>query len=174
MFRFAIIFLSLLTIPSRANLGETVEQCVKRYGKPIGFSEANSKFPFGTVAFQATGYTLVVFLLNNTEVGARVSKVDKSAFTDAEMKTIMDADSEGAPWTSTASDDPTCLRWIRADKATLLYDKEKHMLIFTSTDMVNATRAPTEKPNGPADASGPANGGNPTNSGSPAGNKTSP
>ena len=146
MLRFAIIFFSLLTIPLRANLGETVEQCVTRYGAPIGYSEASAKSPFGTVAFAAAGYTLVVFLIKNKEVGARVSKVDKSAFTDAEMKTIMTADSAGSPWTPTPSNDPTCLRWIRDDKATILYDKEKHVLIFTSEEMANAFQATAAKP----------------------------
>src|ERR1700683_2319916 len=89
MFRCAIVFFSLLTIPVRANLGETVEQCVTRYGVPVGFSEAGPKSPFGTVAFTAGGYTLILFLIENREVGARVSKVDKSAFTDAEMQNIM-------------------------------------------------------------------------------------
>ena len=151
MLRPAIILFSLLTIPLRANLGETVEQCVARYGKPIGYSEAGTKSPFGTVAFTATGYTLIVFLINNKEVGARVSKLDKSAFTDAEMQTIMGADSAGSSWTPTSSDDPTCLRWTRGDKATLLYDKEKHMLIFTSEEMASAIHVPTVKPGGPAD-----------------------
>jgi len=146
MLRSAIIFFSLLTIPLRANLGETVEQCVTRYGAPIGYSEASAKSPFGTVAFAAAGYTLVVFLIKNKEVGARVSKVDKSAFTDAEMKTIMTADSAGSPWTPTPSNDPTCLRWIRDDKATILYDKEKHVLIFTSEEMANAFQATAAKP----------------------------
>jgi len=156
MLRSAIIFFSLLTIPVRANLGETVVQCVARYGSPIGYSEAGAKSPFGTVAFRATGYTLILFLIKDKEVGARVSKVDKSAFTDAEMKTIMDADSAGSPWISTPSDDPTSLRWTRGDKATVLYDKVKHMLIFTSEEMPNALHALTAQPGtGPS----PANGG---------------
>jgi hypothetical protein len=146
MFRFAIIFFILLTIPVRANLGETVEQCVKRYGKPVGFSEASSKFPCGTLVFTAGGYTLIVFLIENKEVGARVSKVDKSAFTDAEMKNIMGADSTDSPWNSISSTDPTCLQWSRADKATVLYDKEKHMLIFTSKTMATALHAPAITP----------------------------
>jgi hypothetical protein len=129
-----------------------VEQCVARYGKPIGYSEASAKFPFGTVAFTATGYTLIVFLIDNKEVGARVSKLDKSAFTNAEMKTIMDADSTESPWTPTSSDDPTCLKWTRGDKATVLYDKEKHMLIFTSEEMANAIHPATVKPGSSADA----------------------
>ena len=70
MFRFAIIFFSLLTIPLRANLGETVAQCVARYGKPIGYSEANPHFPFGTVAFTATGYTLIIFLMDGRGGGS--------------------------------------------------------------------------------------------------------
>lgn len=146
MLRTAIILFSLLILPLRANLGDTVAQCVVRYGKPIGFSEASAKSPFGTLAFTATGYTLIVFLLNNKEVGARVSKVDKSAFTDAERQNIMGADSAGSPWISTPSDDPTCLKWARADKATALYDKEKHILIFTSDEMANALHAAPVKP----------------------------
>jgi hypothetical protein len=165
--RSAVILFSLLTIPLRANLGETVQQCVVRYGKPVGYSEASAKVPFGTLVFTAANYALIVFLINNKEVGARVSKMDKSAFTDAEMKNIMDADTAGSAWTPTASDDPTSLRWIRSDKATVLYDKAKHMLIFTSQDMVKAIHAPTVKPATPAAGSPPA--------ATPAdGNKTSP
>ncbi len=96
MLRFAFIFFSLLTVPLRANLGDSVAQCVARYGKPAGFTEANAKLPFGTMGFTATGYTLIVFLLNNKEVGARVSKQDKSPFTEAEMQQIMGADLGGS------------------------------------------------------------------------------
>lgn len=147
MLRFAIVLLTLLTIPARANLGETVAQCVARYGVPVGYSEANAKFPFGTVAFSATGYTLIVFLVGDKEVGARVSKQDKSAFSPAELQNIMGADSNGSPWAVTASSDPTCLRWTRADQATVLYDKDKHVLIFTSKQMAEAVhRAPAPAP----------------------------
>lgn len=143
-FRSAIILFSLFTVPLRANLGETVEQCVARYGRPVGFSEATAKFPFGTLVFSATGYTLVVFLMNNKEVGARVSKQDKSAFTNAEMQNIMGADLAGSTWTPASSDDPACSRWIRGDKATVLYDKDKHVLIFTSPEMANAVHGPAD------------------------------
>ena len=143
--RSVLIFFCLFTIPLRANLGETVAQCVARYGKPIGYTEASAKLPFGTVAFSATGYTLIIFLSKDKEVGARVSKNDKSAFTDAEMQTIMTADSSGLPWTPTPSSDPTCLQWTRGDKATVLYDKQKHILIFTSQQMADALHAPAGK-----------------------------
>ena len=76
-------------------------------------------------------------------------------FTDAEMQNIMGADVGGSAWTPTASDDPTCLKWSRGDKATVLYDKVKHMLIFTSDQMANALSAATVKPSpvaSPADA----------------------
>jgi hypothetical protein len=151
MFRSAIILLLLLTIPLRANLGETVQQCVARYGAPVGFSEAGAKGPFGTLVFTATGYTLIVFLIKNKEVGARISKQDKSTFTDAEMQNIMGADLAGSTWASTPSDDPTCLQWIRGDKATVLYDKAKHILIFTSPEMAGAIHPAPVKPGGPAD-----------------------
>jgi len=146
MLRSVIIFFTLLTIPLRANLGDTVEQCVKRYGRPVGLSEASAKTPFGTLAFAAAGYTLIVFLVNNKEVGARVSKADKSAFTDVEMQNIMNADANGTPWAPVPSTDPTCLTWSRDDKATVLYDKQKHMLILTSQEMVKALHSPIPVP----------------------------
>ena len=153
MLRPAIFFLLLLTLPVHANLGETVEQCVARYGRPIGYSEANRQFPFGTVAFTATGYTLIVFLLRNHEVGARVSKQDKSAFSETELNNIMAADSNNSPWATMKSPDPTCLQWTRSDQATVLYDKDKHVLIFTSKEMADAVRAgaaPAAQPPAPA------------------------
>jgi hypothetical protein len=146
MLRFTFLLLCLLTLPLRANLGDSVAQCVGRYGKPVGFSEANAKLPFGTLAFSATGYTLIIFLLNDKEVGARVSKLDKTAFTDAEMQLIMGADLGGSQWISTPSTDPTCLQWARADKATALYDKAKHILIFTAPEMAAALQTPPAKP----------------------------
>jgi hypothetical protein len=149
MIRVFFCFFCLLTIPSRANLGETVAQCVARYGRPVGYSEAGAKNPFGTVAFAAGGYTLIVFLVGDKEVGARVSKQDKSVFSDAEMKTIMDADSGGSPWSPAKSPDPSCLSWSRADQATVLYDKDKHVLIFTAkamTDALHNPQAPTAAP----------------------------
>jgi hypothetical protein len=146
MFRPAIVFFLLLAVPLRANLGESVAECVKRYGTPVGYSEANAKFPFGTVAFAAANYTLIVFLLNDHEVGARISKKDKSAFTDAEMQNIMNADTDGSPWTVTTSNDPTCLQWMRTDQATALYDKANHVLIFTSTAMKAALKSPPPVP----------------------------
>ena len=147
----AIILFSLLTIPVRANLGETVEQCVARYGRPVGFSEASAKFPFGTLVFSATGYTLIVFLIKDKEVGARISKQDKSAFTDTEMQNILAADQAASAWTPTTSDDPNSIRWIRGDKATALYDKDKRVLIFTLPEMANALHAEPAKPGAPAD-----------------------
>jgi hypothetical protein len=156
MLRSALILFSLLTIPLRANLGETVEQCVARYGKPVGFSEANAKMPFGTVAFSATGYTLIVFVMNNKEVGARVSKNDKSAFTDAEEQNIMSADSmAGSPWVPAASDDPTTVKWTRGDKATVFYDKQKHVLIFTAQAMADALHAAPPAPASPVQPPAP-------------------
>ena len=152
MFRYAVVFLVLLTLPLRANLGETVDQCVKRYGKPAGFSEPNSTRPFGTLVFVAGDYSLVIFLLNNVEVGARVAKSDKSAFSDADFKTVMTADAS-TPWKTTKSPDPTSLTWSRADKATALYDKDKHLLIFTSPAMAEAMHRIEAKPPAPA---GPA------------------
>ncbi len=150
MYRSTFALLLLLTLPVRANLGDDVKQLVTRYGTPTTYSEATPTNPFGTIVFQAASYTLVVFLLNNVEVGARVSKTDKSAFTDTERQTILSADVAGSQWLSVPSNDPTCLQWTRSDKATALYDKQKNMLIFSSEAMAQALKAaPSATPAAP-------------------------
>ena len=137
------IFLLLLVfacslLPARANLGETVEQLVARYGKPTGYAEATAKSPFGSLLFRARPYELVLFVLNNVEVGARVSKIDKSEFSPAEMQTIIDAESGAGPWVPTPSTDPGEIHWTRGDHATFIYDKQKRMLLLTSDAMAQA------------------------------------
>jgi hypothetical protein len=148
----AALFLCLLTLPAQANLGESVAQCVARYGRPIHFSEATATTPFGTLTFTAGGYALIVFISNDKEVGARVSKIDKSAFTAAELQNIMGADAGDSKWTSTAIDDPTCLAWTRGDQAKVLYDKDKHMVIFTSPEMAKAMQSAQPAPTAPVPA----------------------
>jgi hypothetical protein len=133
----------LLLLPARANLGETVAQSVARYGSPTAYAEATAKMPFGSVVFKAGPYELVIFILNDKEVGARVSKGDKSAFSDSEMQTIMGAET-GGDWVPTPGSDPTTLQWSRSDHATVLYDKTKRVLILTSPAMAAALRAPAQ------------------------------
>jgi hypothetical protein len=145
----SLLLLGLPPLSASANLGETVAQCVARYGGPVHFTEANARLPFGTITFVAGGYGLIVFVLNGKEVGARVSKANKSPFSDAEMQTIMNADLGGSTWTPTLSTDPTCLTWTRADHATVLYDKEKHMLILTSPEMMAALHSTPAAPVSP-------------------------
>jgi len=149
MFRLAVFLVLLLAMPARANLGETVTQCVQRYGKPVTFSEAGPKNPFGTIVFIAGPYQLIIFLANDVEVGARVTKKDKSAFLPDEMKTIMNADAN-TPWVPVVSRDPTCLQWARSDQASAIYDQDRKILMFTSPQMAQAFRtgpaAPTPPP----------------------------
>src|ERR1700748_981747 len=99
MLRCAVLLLLLALLPARANIGENVTDLVKRYGKPAGFSEASSTNPFGTLIFVAGPYQMIIFLADNVEVGARVSKKDKSAFSPDEVQTILNADAP-TPWTS--------------------------------------------------------------------------
>lgn len=138
---FPLLALLSLTTPTRANLGDNIKQLVSRYGTPVTYSEATPANPFGTVVFQAGGITLMVFLLGEIEVGARVSKTDKTPLSDAERQTIMGADTGGSQWKSVSSNDPTCLQWTRSDNATAIYDTKKNMLIFTSDQMAKALDA---------------------------------
>ncbi len=133
----AFVFLLLLALPLRANLGDTVADCTKRYGKFYNFAEANAKTPFGTIDFVAGPYEMIVFLYQGVEVGARVAKKDKSSFSPDEIKTILNADAP-TPWIPAHSDDPNSPQWTRADKASVTYDADKKMLIFTTPEMASA------------------------------------
>jgi len=72
------------------------------------------------------------------EVGARVSKIDKSDFSPVEMQTIIDAETGNDKWVPVPSGDPTEIHWSRSDHATFIYDKQKHMLLLTSNAMAQA------------------------------------
>ena len=137
--------------PAHANLGETVQQLVVRYGKPTGYAEANAKMPFGSLEYKAAGYLLIIYLLDSKEVGARISRLDKSDIASADLQNIMAAETNGAPWTPAPSDDPSSLQWSRVDGATFLYDKDKRILILTSPEMATGLHAaPNPKPITPA------------------------
>ena len=134
--------LALSVLPLRANLGETVQQLVKRYGSPTAYAEATAQSPFGRVMYKAGAYELVLFIQNNVEVGARVSKLDKSALTSDEITNILSNDTNGSPWIPVPSDNPNNTQWARADKAAVIYDKANHLLIFTSGEMMKTITAP--------------------------------
>jgi hypothetical protein len=155
----AAFLLAGSVMPGRANLGETIKQIVVRYGNPVGYAEASAKSPFGNVVFKEGGYDLILFILNGKEVGARMSKTDKGPISEPEIEFIMSGDSDGTKWTSVPSNDPSCLQWTRGDKATVLYDRDKHLLLFTSDEMAQALKQPAA-PLKPAPTSQPA--GNPT------------
>jgi hypothetical protein len=147
--RLAVLVFLLLALPLRANLGDTVAECVKRYGKPDSFTEANAKSPFGTLTFFAGPYHMTVFLAGNIEVGASVTKRDSTAFTPAEIQTILNADAN-SPWIPTTSDNPASPRWTRHDDATAEYDSANKILIFTSPAMAKVLHAPPPPPPAPA------------------------
>ncbi len=150
MRRFLILSLSILiTIPARANLGEDVKSLVARYGAPKNYSEAHPGFPFGTLIFAASGITLIVFLEDEKEVGAKVFKTNGKPFSDEERQAIMATDG-GSQWVEGPNPDATTRQWSRPDKATVMYDSEKNLIIFTSAEMAKAVDSITHASAGQA------------------------
>lgn len=145
MIRYVILFIffAVTLLPGRANLGDTIAQLVNRYGKPTAYSEASDKTPFGNILFRAGGYEMVLFILDGKEVGARVSKIDKSPFTSDEIKTILADENASGPWTPSVSGDPTLQTWARSDQATAMYDQQKHMVLLTSLAMAQVVNGKT-------------------------------
>ena len=133
-----ILLLGVTWLPARANLGDTVKQLMARYGMPTGYAEAGDKTPFGSILFKAGGFELVIFVLDNHEVGARLSKLDQSAFSDDELQKLMTAEANDQPWAPTASSDPSLTQWSRHDQATFAYDQTNRMVLLSSPAMVQA------------------------------------
>jgi len=92
-----LIILSIFTIlTASARIGETKEQCIKRYGKSNTALILNSE----ALEFINTKISIIVLLQNNKCVVIIYKKRDNSKLTDNQIKIIMKANNnqEWKPW----------------------------------------------------------------------------
>ncbi|GEP46179.1 hypothetical protein [Brevifollis gellanilyticus] len=100
----ALLLLSVLislSSPALARIGETPEQCEARYGKPVKIKAENS------VSYQKAGMRVDCEFIDGKCARIYFAKLEKDAqnaalpITSEEAKILMEANSDGTPWTKT-------------------------------------------------------------------------
>jgi hypothetical protein len=130
---FLLFTLFLGTVPSRARIGETWDQCIDRYDSPI--SDAHIGVIQGSkeivARFAKSGYFIDVVFLDGISGSEIFRKIDRSEFTDLEKNTLLDANSGNEKWTR--STEPSVDEiWIRDDGATAGYRLFEHSFAIFS------------------------------------------
>jgi hypothetical protein len=84
--------LALTIAPVEARIGETLEQCVSRYGEPV--SKAN-----GLILFQKSGIVIAVASFFEGRVDSiGFKKISGDPLSATELKELLDANSGGQTW----------------------------------------------------------------------------
>jgi hypothetical protein len=147
-----VLIVVLLAFASQveARLGETMEQCEKRYGKPTSSEE------FGGIqglAFKKNDFTIRVFIINGKcgmisyeKEGELINK----PLSKEEIEKFLSSNSQDFEWEvkdtmgeaySTSDellmqdlmrDAMKCIRWRRRDGAIAFYNKLESQLVFTT------------------------------------------
>lgn len=85
------------TLPASARLGESIEQCRKRYGNEI---QANQHLR--TAQFLAAGVQIWIQFRGDTAVTVSYSRpagwLERTSFTEVEIDTILKANQGDSPW----------------------------------------------------------------------------
>jgi hypothetical protein len=85
------IFMALMVaaIPSYAQLGDTMPQCISKYGEPVS-QGVTPPFVYGTSRiFKSQNYLIMVVFINDVAAIVTINKKDKSAMSNEEMERIL-------------------------------------------------------------------------------------
>ena len=89
----------------QARLGETMDQCIARYGKPPPLPDGVSLPPDSGVdseaVFYRDGITIMAFFSNGVVVSEGILKTDQSVMSDTEKQTLLNSESAGSTWKKT-------------------------------------------------------------------------
>jgi hypothetical protein len=112
-------FLASLSL-CRGNLGDTLDQCIARYGKempPNGITDPARIIGQGHI-FQKDGIVFEEYISNGIVQCESMTKADGSLFSEKERNDVVQAESAGGKW-----NDPVTAKgqeiWLRADGAAL-------------------------------------------------------
>lgn len=141
------IFLVLLSVCSgkvEARIGESIEQCIARYGEP----EKRYSLPDNKeeIQFHTNAFTISAEFLNGVCDWISYTKPKKKAFwskkeewqhlTDGEIGVLMEANSNGKPWERFSGED--C--WYRTDDYDLEARYFKDLRILTISSKISRDR----------------------------------
>jgi hypothetical protein len=139
---FAATFLTLmLCISAHARLGETINECIRRYGEPLKADEEKKILGFQKGVF----FVMCIFLDGKCE-SISFKKEDESAFSVSEFEGLREANGGGLEW-SQRPDDP--LMWFTQEptRHAVLADLTTMIAFYTDAHAKreNAAKAAEEK-----------------------------
>lgn len=136
-----LVALCLVLPPSvcQARLGDTMDQCIARYGQPVLLKNnpAPIRFRLAWITFQKNVYDIKIIFVNGISQVECVSKSNSSALSDNEKDKILQTNSKGWAWGKATGHD----NWVRTDGAVASYDPSKHDVILESASFKAALDA---------------------------------
>jgi hypothetical protein len=119
----------------KARLGETLAQCIARYGQPVPTTENYLKaVPVcdSAVLFQKSGFNVVVYILHG-DVGAEfITKMNASALSDTEKQTLLDSESNDSTWDRSEKQSPGIDEaYLREDGKACAFYTNPNLMLFT-------------------------------------------
>lgn len=137
----ALLLLSFLALPAMARINETPEQCTNRYGAPV-----KELKPGVEVIYQKAGMNIFITFWNGRASMIFFSKIERGALdnpgdlSDAEIQTLLDANSGGSTWKKSEALMFMKSQWTTADgKLNAQYESPQNYL-FIVTSAYNAHR----------------------------------
>jgi hypothetical protein len=134
--RLLILFLIGMTItPCFGKLGETLEQCEVRYGKPVEVEDCSKVgFPVGDkfYTFSVYGSSAGIVILNGVVVSEIFKNDDKSAFTKPIIEALLMTEAAGSTWTQLPNTGDDLAYTRKSDEARAIYDSSSRS--FTIMD----------------------------------------
>jgi hypothetical protein len=146
-YRLLMIAFALSIVPCRAELGETMDQCIARYGQPVPQDTTPPGLPGKSVTFKKNGYVIMVAFLKGIAGFETIFKEDESELSDKEIEAILQADVAGGKWGKPEQLNLPHAKemWSRDDGATAVYEPMKHGLVLVSKQYADATQTSTDK-----------------------------
>ena len=121
-----------------ARIGETLEQCIQRYGEPFAPVKPGEKVGFikGEFFLLISLYDGKADLIVFAKMGGGVpsAKTPPQPMTDSEISKLLEANSHGVAWTSTESIRPN-RSWTTTDHRLMAYYAGNGLVIATSAAM---------------------------------------
>jgi hypothetical protein len=153
----ALFLIVNLTGSAWANLGDSEEQLVARYGKEIIKTKDQAKggaVALDRLSFNESGFQMDVLLFNGISSEESVYHRPYAPMTDGEIKTLLIANAQGQTWKEVAPQQELLLwlkslkSWQREDGviASLEGPKEKPRLLFhlKSKELIAAEKAASD------------------------------
>jgi hypothetical protein len=132
-------FIVSVMITARARLSETADQLVARYGQQLKETDQKGdgdKSPSADVIFQKGGFQVEVTLADGISVAESFKKINGEALSLEEVRTLLNANSQGHEWAAPQIVDGEKL-WIRDDSAAARLAQDGSSLIIKSKELMS-------------------------------------